>query len=125
MNTYIPIDVALVTCRLTGKKPSPHLHLAKLFPCQECGAPAGMACLETGNLCWRSRLLSPEHWLAIALARKSGAGSPGGWLDEVWTGMHRIGVGIDNPAATALRWMPKENQKIVKEVLDAMAASKL
>jgi hypothetical protein len=123
MNTYIPIDVALVTCRLQGRKPSPHLHLAKLFPCQECGAPAGMACLETGNLCWRSRLLKPEHWKAIASARAKGKGAPGGWLDEIWTGfgvMDQLGE-----AATALRWMPKENQKIVKEVLDAMAASKL
>lgn len=125
MSTYVPIDVALVTCRLTGTKPSPHMHLAKLFPCQECGAPAGMACLETGKLCWRSRLLSDEHWKAIASARKNGRGAPGGWLDEVWTGMNRMQMRNDGPAAQALRWMSKENQKIVKEVLDVMSASKL
>jgi hypothetical protein len=125
MNKYIPIQVALVTCKLQGVKPSPHIHLAELFPCQECGAPAGFACLETGKLCWRSRLLAPEQWKVIAAARANGKGAPGGWLDEIWTGMNRMQLGATNPAAQALRWMAKEHQKIVKEVLDAMAASKL
>lgn len=125
MNKYIPIVVALVTCKLQGVKPSPHIHLAELFPCQECGAPAGFACLDTGQLCWRSRLLKPEHWKTIASARAAGKGAKAGWLDEIWTGMHHLNLGIDNPAARALRWMAKDQQKVVKEVLDAMAASKL
>jgi hypothetical protein len=121
LSEYVPIRVAVVTARLKGDPIPPEIELASHFPCPECGAPAGMACRETSNLCWRARVLTRKQWNALQTARKLGKGASGGFRDEIYQGFNRMGqIHKDaDGAQNAIRFMSKARVAMIKEVLDA------
>jgi hypothetical protein len=114
----IPVQAAIVRYKLRGQPVPKWIDICARLDCTNCEAKAGFVCK-----CWRSRLLTQQQWGIAERARKAGKKAPGGFRDEIYTGLHHIGMGFgnylsDQGTAAAIRKMTPEDLETVKAILD-------